>query len=162
MLHPLGTSGRIVIVDARRADYRPLLESELISRLTLCFVPSASAALRLPPCTEDRLWMINSELPDATGFELMEMLQDRLHRVPLMLVGERYETEDELQACRLGAALYVCKPLNIEILRACAGRGAEAVRGSPGGNRTAAYFNSNPNRTTDLSQHNLTSMGEDT
>ncbi len=76
------------------------------------FVGSAREALRLAPESTDILWIINTHLPDLTGFDLYSMLADRLEGVPVWLVGDEYGTSEELQAYCSNAAMYACKPLN--------------------------------------------------
>ncbi len=109
-------SERIVIVDSDATEYRRLFYTAPISTPSLCFLSTGRAAMRLSPPLDDRLWMINSELPDMPGCQLFEMLAERLEEVPVMIVGDRYRVEDELRACRAGAALYLCKPLDIAAL----------------------------------------------
>lgn len=123
------TPGRIVVVDPRRRDYQQLFEH--CPQVPLSFLPDARSALRVPPQADDQLWMINCVLPDASGFALLEMLDDRMHGVPVVLVGDEYDSEYERRACSSVAALYVCKPLDARALLASIRSRAAPVRGHP-------------------------------
>jgi len=135
MSKSFNTRGRIVVVDEDPASYGPLLEAVAHAQQSLYFVPTGRAALRLPRQSDDRLWIINAELPDISAFALLEMLQERLHRVPVIVLGDCYRVEDELRACRSGAALYLCKPLlDMTSLNAWVGecQSAKAIKAGPG------------------------------
>ncbi|MCG8584353.1 MAG: hypothetical protein MI757_06545, partial [Pirellulales bacterium] len=54
---------------------------------------------------------INTHLPDLTGFDLYSMISDRLQGVPVWLVGDQYDTKEELEAYCTSAAMYACKPV---------------------------------------------------
>ena len=120
---------RIVIVDPNPDDYAhlfdgvrsasrnasgeieiPAHDGEQASRFR--FVGSAREALRISPDSTDILWIINTRLPDLTGFDLFSMLADRLEDVPVWLVGDEYDTSEELRVYCSNAVMYVCKPLN--------------------------------------------------
>ena len=122
--------GRIVVVDKDQADIRRILESTPEAMQVLCTLPDGRSALRMPPRPDDLLWMINSRLPDIAGCELLEMLRDRFHGVPVVIVADRYSSEDELHACRAGATLYLCKPLEARVLEPWLGHKTQ-VRGDP-------------------------------
>jgi len=123
--------GRIVVVDRDPSEVRRLLESIPQDPPALCSLPSGRSALRMPPQPDDLLWLINSQLPDISGCELFEMLRDRFHGVPVIIVADRYSIEEERSACRAGATLYLCKPLDGQVLQPWLGRGAAPARGHP-------------------------------
>lgn len=123
-------SGRIVVVDHDRSDIYRLLGSMPHAMPVLCSLPDGRSALRMPPQPDDVLWLINSRLPDIAGCELLEMLRDRFHGVPVVIVADSYSSEDELRACRAGATLYVCKPLEASVLQPWLGHKTQ-VRGDP-------------------------------
>lgn len=129
MVYSMPSSGRIVVVDERRRDYQRLFEE--CPALPLFFLPDARSALRLTAQKDDHLWLINCVLADGSGLDLLEMLEDRLHRVPVVLIADSYDEEQERQACSTRAALYVCKPLDTRAILACLTRGSAPVRGHP-------------------------------
>jgi hypothetical protein len=76
--------------------------------------------------------MINTRLPDMAGFDLVDMLRDLSVDSPLLLVGNRYDADEERRACIHGAGLYLCKDAEHAIdcqvvLSALAGRGPPGV-----------------------------------
>lgn len=119
---------RVVIVDPNPGDYAhffdgvrgasrdasgeiqvPAHDDQPASRFR--FVDSAREALRVAPEYGDVLWIINTHLPDLTGFDLYSMLADRLGDVPVWLVGDEYDTQEELEAYCTNATMYACKPV---------------------------------------------------
>jgi len=117
MLKLINPLGRWVIVDRDESSFRQLLDSSPTPAPTVCFVPDGRSALRTPRGPHDRMWMINSWLPDMSGCDLLEMLRDRLEGLPVVICSDRYAVEDELRACRAGATLFLCKPLDLAALR---------------------------------------------
>jgi hypothetical protein len=119
---------RVVIVDPNPSDYAHFFDgAERASRdasgeiqvhahddqpaSRFRFVSSAREALRVVPDGADVLWIINTHLPDLTGFDLYSMLAERLEGVPVWLVGDEYDTSEELEAYCTNAAMYACKPV---------------------------------------------------
>ena len=109
----------IVVVDADLADYTSLLnlQSSVETEVSIYLFSSARTALRvLPDSIGQRIpvnwFLINTVLPDMSGFDLLQMLRSRLNRAASVLVGSQYHPEDELTARRVGSAMYVCKPLH--------------------------------------------------
>lgn len=108
-----------VVVDAQPADYVCLAPLVRAGRMDCRLVVSGAAALRIAPAVDAALWTINTELPDMSGFELMEMMRDNLVDPSIVLVGDRYEVEDEMRCRQAGATLYFCKPLQPSWFTAC-------------------------------------------
>ena len=109
----------IVVVDADLADYTSLLslQPSADTELSIHLFSSARTALRvLPDSIEQRLpvslFLINTTLPDMSGFDLLQMLRSKLNFAASVLVGSQYQLEDELAARRVGSTMYVCKPLH--------------------------------------------------
>lgn len=71
------------------------------------------AALRMDPTEFIDVWMINVRLPDMTGFDLHEMLVERLDSAFVALIDEQYSDQRERRARSSGAKLYLCKPAQI-------------------------------------------------
>ena len=63
--------------------------------------------------------IINVELPDLSGFDLVEMLQPFPKGTTVFLVADQYAVEDEVRALRLGVSSYLCKPLGGSVLHEC-------------------------------------------
>ena len=73
--------------------------------------------------------MINTQLPDMSGLELVRLLRRRLSGSPVTMVSDEYRVADELQVMRLGTAAYVSKPLDMHWVREFA-QGAAAEQSS--------------------------------
>jgi len=108
----------IVVVDEDPIDYAEMLRLDNPSgvELSLYLFRSGRSALRVLPVLGVQtlpitLCLINTRLPDMTGFDLLQMLQPALSDSRGVLVGSRYRLEDEKAARQCGAAFYICKPL---------------------------------------------------
>ena len=62
--------------------------------------------------------LLDLNLPDMSGTDLQELLRARGSKVPVMLVGDQYRVEDEIDARSSGATMYFAKPLQREWLLA--------------------------------------------
>ena len=56
------------------------------------------------------LWVVNTELPGLSGFELCSMLKARSSPVPVYLVTDQYTPESEQAAWQARATLFGAKP----------------------------------------------------
>lgn len=102
----------VVVVDPEPSDYAALVPLVETGRIDLRFLLTGRSALRHAGRLDALLWMINVELPDRSGFDLFEMLADRLGDAYVILVADRYRAEDERRSLGLGATKYLCKPLD--------------------------------------------------
>lgn len=110
----------ICIVDANRDDYRDLVSEMSQAGYDVITCDSGRAALRHDPSNSPELWVVNMNLPDMSGPDLLSMLRWRYPQTPICLVSDSYEAEDEIAARCSGAELYVCKPVASEWLTAAA------------------------------------------
>lgn len=99
----------IVVTDGWPKGYRNLTQLAGENGWHVHFLTTGTAALRFarPHCAD--LWMINLSLPDMSGFELLEILRNRDVGVPVFVIADQPNPEDESRACRGGASLYLCK-----------------------------------------------------
>jgi DNA-binding response OmpR family regulator len=111
---------QVFVVDANVGDYQDLASnlSENGYHLEIC--ANGRAALRLDPSKAPEMWVVNMNLPDISGPNLLSMLRWRYPGVPICLVSDNYRAEDEITARCSGAELYLCKPLESEWLTAAA------------------------------------------
>ena len=79
--------------------------------MSIHFLSSGRDALRFAKRFESGLWVINTELPDMTGFDLATMLRSIRRSALVFMIGGEYRLDDEMQALTLGLAKYLCKPL---------------------------------------------------
>ena len=113
------TPARILVVDSKQSDYDDLLGIAVADGCEIRFLTTGRAALRQWRETRGGLLIINVELPDLSGFDLVEMLQPFRTGTIVFLVDNQYAVEDEVRALRLGVSGYLCKPLAGSVLYQC-------------------------------------------
>jgi DNA-binding response OmpR family regulator len=121
MSHDGNTAGGVV-VDAQQFEYEALARAMRSDAGALWFLANGREALRLAAVERPSLWLIGVELPDMSGFDLLEMLGDRVRNAAVCLIGQRYSVDEEQQARQSGATMYVCKPLDSPWVLECVRR----------------------------------------
>ena len=120
MPHPdQATPARILVVDSKLSDYDDLLRLAVADGCEIRFLTSGRAALRQWREVQAGLLIISVELPDLSGFDVVEMLQPFPKGTIVFLVANQYAVEDEVRALRLGVSSYLCKPLAGSVLCQC-------------------------------------------
>ena len=99
----------MAVIDSDLAGYDALVNSQPAS---LRFLSSGREALRLAATERIAVWWIGVDLSDMSGFDLYDMLRQRFDDVTVCMVGATYRSEDDSLARRVGAAMYVCKPVD--------------------------------------------------
>ena len=79
-------------------------------RLNIQTFRSGDAAMRYPGRASVALWIINTRLPDISGFDLCQQLAASGQRPAIYLMGDQYDESDERRSYLCGAKVYVCKP----------------------------------------------------
>ena len=102
--------GTVVVVDPNPLAYMSFAECIVTSKPGARFLTTGRAALRQAVELSVELFVINTRLPDMSGFDLIEMLGQQFHRVPIFVVSDQYREMDERNSLRLGARRYLCKP----------------------------------------------------
>jgi DNA-binding response OmpR family regulator len=99
----------IVVADRRPKSYQNLTHLAGDYGWHVHFLTTGAAAIQFarPRCAD--LWMINVRLPDMSGFELLEILRERAVGVPVFIIADHPNADDENRACCGGASLYLCK-----------------------------------------------------
>ena len=120
MIAPVRPHSRIVVVDAHPNDYDTIAHSPEFNHCEFQFHRDGRSALRDDDREYPELCVINMNLPDMSGLDLYEMVNERWPGVPVYMVGDDYRPEDEVQARISGATFYFCKPLQCEWLAATA------------------------------------------
>jgi DNA-binding response OmpR family regulator len=110
---------QILIVDPEQADYDCLLPVAAAEGCEVRFLATGRAALRRRREITGGLLIVNVELPDLSGFDLVEMLQPFPQGTAVFLVADQYAVEGEVRALRLGVSSYLCKPLQGAVLHEC-------------------------------------------
>lgn len=109
---------QVFVVDPKKNDYLDLQSSMADSGYRVQVCNSGRAALRIDAEQAPELWIVNMNLPDMTGPDLISMLRWRYPKTPICLVSDDYSVEDEINARSTGAELYLCKPIEPEWLMA--------------------------------------------
>ena len=104
----------VCVVDASPDDYETISHGVDEEGAKFVFKRTGRDALRLSPAANPELWIINMHLPDMSGVDLHSMIRARYPGVPVYLVGDDYDAQDELSARCCGATMYFCKPLQRE------------------------------------------------
>jgi DNA-binding NarL/FixJ family response regulator len=113
MTHFLRAQSQIIVADSRPRDYRNLVQLTGDNRWHLHFFTTGYAAIRFGSAAD--LWIVNTQLPDMSGFDLFELLGERAARAPTFIVSDQYSADEERRACGCGAALYLSKDANHSI-----------------------------------------------
>lgn len=130
-INEAASPGRVVIVDPRLDDYRDLVEPARRHLLRLTLTTTGSSALRLVPSFADAVWLLNPQLPDMNGLDLLEMLHSLQRSLKAVVIDNRYDAQRERRALELRAVQYVCKPLHLSWLKAWQGEPAVASEPDP-------------------------------
>ena len=117
----------VVIVDCNRSDYVALAKFVRHEGIIPQFVASGWEALRLARTNCGGVWLIGVELPDMSGFDLCEMLRQRLGNIRVCMVAGEYHGEHEAASYRCGATFYACKSLGTSWLGECTRQLLEAT-----------------------------------
>ena len=104
-------TSRVQIVDPQYEDYHCLLELAASAGLNLGFTRTGHAAQRTGRLLGVDLWIVNTELPDMSGFDLLDMLRSAQADSTVFVVDDVYRFECEQQAMMLQAVQYLCKPV---------------------------------------------------
>ena len=108
--------GQVYIVDAHPNDYNHLARETHQQGTDLVFFRSGREALRSNPDYSPAMWVVNLQLPDMRGTDLQAMLRTRGSLSPVIMIGDQYCVDDEINARSAGAALYFVKPIHAGML----------------------------------------------
>lgn len=129
----------LVIVDADYARYEDFIEAARQGVLSLHFCVDARSAVRLARRFRADVWLVNTTLPDMSGFDVVEMLAPHVMqgavdpqiagarlsldgvgkgmRSGIFLVSDAYRIEDEQRALASGVSGYFVRPVTIDVIR---------------------------------------------
>ncbi|PWT80941.1 MAG: DNA-binding response regulator [Acidobacteria bacterium] len=111
------SSPNIMLVDADRS-MQTLLRRELRSQgYSLTTANNAREALSLLRMAPD-LALLELELPDMNGLELLSRLRKRGEELPTIILSENADTRTKVQALDCGASDFLTKPFDVEELAA--------------------------------------------
>ena len=129
----------IVIVDASCDRYGDFVQAAQAGEVRLHFCVDGTSAIRLSRRFRADAWLVAVDLPDMSGFDLLEMLVpsvlqaevDPLRggsslslvrvgeatRSGVFIVSDEYRVEDEQRALESGVAGYLVRPLTLDVIR---------------------------------------------
>jgi len=129
----------IVIVDSDYARYGDFIEAARQGAVSVHFCVDARSAVRLARRFRADVWLVNTTLPDMSGFDLLEMLAPHVMqgdvdpqisgarrsldgvgkgmRSGIFLVSDTYCIEDEQRALASGVSGYLVRPVTIDVIR---------------------------------------------
>jgi len=117
----------LVVVDSQPQDYQSLLTKLSCWRVRCHLYFTGDEAFRRAGVSTTDLWLINTQLPDMQGVELLQLVRQRTRTTPVFLVSDVYTPQEELAVRAAGAAAYLCKPPCIAWLHSF----ANAARAGP-------------------------------
>jgi two-component system response regulator FixJ len=102
--------------------------------------PSAQAFLDRLPATGPGCVVTDVQMPEITGIELLEMMQDRLGELPVIVLTGRADVPLAVRALKAGAADFIEKPYEPEtIIGAVRAVLQRVARAAERGDRQTAY-----------------------
>lgn len=129
----------IVIVDSAVDRYDDFVHAAQAGETGLHFCVDGRSAIRLSRRFRADVWLVSSELPDMSGFDLLSMLAphvmqgsvdplregsaislDRLGdamRTGIFIVSDFYVLEEEQRALSTGVAGYLVRPVTMDLIR---------------------------------------------
>ena len=140
-LRSLAAAGirEIVIVDSSCEHYGDFVRAAQEGEVGLHFCVDGRSAVRLARRFRADAWLVSSELPDISGFDLLDMLVQHVlqadvdplrsgARISLDRVGQgtrsgifmvagRYDLAEEQRALASGIAGYLVRPVTLDVIR---------------------------------------------
>lgn len=129
----------IVIVDCSCDRYGDFVRAAQDGEVGLHFCVDGRSAVRLARRFRADTWLVASELPDVSGFDLLDMLSphvlqgavdpslsgsrislDRMNdglRSGIFIVSDVYRLADEQRALASGVAGYLVRPVTLDVIR---------------------------------------------
>lgn len=130
----------IVVVDPICDRYADFVEAAQAGEIGLHFCVDGQSAVRLSRRFRADAWVVASELPDMSGFDLLEMLSPHVlqggvdpllagsrislgsvgqgMRSGIFIVSDTYRMEEEQRALVSGVAGYLIRPVTLDVIRA--------------------------------------------
>jgi DNA-binding response OmpR family regulator len=107
----------VVVVDPHVGDYVDLMQLAANNSWTVHLVRNGRDAIRAAAYVPADLWIVNVDLPDIGGLDVVEMLRPYISASDIFVIADTYHEADEMRALALGVAVFLCKPLDAAWLR---------------------------------------------
>lgn len=119
---------QIVVVDPFPSDYAELTAEAEAHGVAWKAYTCGSDLLRSGDLRDVLCWIVQIELPDLGGVELLRMLSKCQPTTPALLVSNEYSQRAEVEVLSSGLGQYACKPLPMEWFSKWATRPVENPR----------------------------------
>lgn len=107
----------IVLICENDASFSSLMGDYLRSKgFDVVLVPSAQMALEKLSSMSVDICLVESQMPEVSGDELVHEMRERGYWMPIVLMSDRSAREDVLAGFATGADDYVVKPFVMDIL----------------------------------------------
>lgn len=138
-LKALGIS-EIVIVDPACDRYGDFVQAARAGDVGLHFCCDGRSAVRMARRFRADVWLVSTELPDMSGFDLLDMLSPHVVqgdvdpmlsgarislgrigeslRSAIFLVANEYRLEEEQRSLASGISGYLVRPVTLDVIRA--------------------------------------------
>ncbi len=101
---------QVLVVDDERPMVRALVMNLVARDYGVIAVSTAAAALTEVAAAAPDVVLLDLDLPDLDGMEVIRRLQLTHPELPIIIVSARAQTQDKVAALELGATDYVTKP----------------------------------------------------
>ena len=130
----------IVIVDPACDRYGDFVQAARAGDVGLHFCSDGRSAVRMARRFRADVWLVSTELPDMSGFDLLDMLSPHVvqgdvdpmlsgarislgrigeaTRSGIFLVANEYRLEEEQRSLVSGIAGYLVRPITLDVIRA--------------------------------------------
>ena len=137
-LRALGIN-EIVIVDTKCDRYGDFVAAAQAGDVGLHFCVDGRSAIRLARRFRADAWLVSTELPDMSGFDLLSMLSQHVlqggvdpllegsrisldhvgegMRTGIFIVSDHYRLEDEQRSLAAGVSGYLVRPVTLDVIR---------------------------------------------
>jgi PleD family two-component response regulator len=144
----------VVIVDSSCDQYGDFVRAAREGKISLHFCVDGRSAMRLARRFRADAWLVAAELPDMSGFDLVDMLSphvlqgdvdplragarislDRLgsdRHAAIFVVSDTYRIEDEQRALAAGVAGYLVRPVTLDLVSRDLDVSCESTASVPG------------------------------
>ena len=109
-----GRQGSVLVVDDDPGVHRLLGELLQTADYAVCSATTGSAALEAASRDEFDIILLDVCLPDTTGLDVLRQLRADSVSSGIVMISSDEETQNVVEAMRLGALDYLVKPLNSE------------------------------------------------
>ncbi len=111
---------RVLIISGNRALSDSLSELLQLKNLETETVVSGEIGKEYAELGIYDLMMIDTEIPEKSAFEISRSLRMKHCRVPIILLGEKFEVEDRIKGLKSGVDYFMLTPYDPRELLACA------------------------------------------